>query len=925
MLKWLEHSLVFIGVLVMLMLPNALRGQFFRYNETPVDIEVKFARHSLEASSRETFFNTLFLKNNSNRTETFTLNITVPQGWKVIGEEKQEIQIAPFDSLIIPLRFAVGSVVRGDIGYSVIASISDARGNTIKNEYCFVKIPREVDLSVRVLNRIAYIDPELGTSEFTVLCKNRGNREEPINFLMDGKSNLGIGTTAHHKYSKEIILKPYSDSTYTFQVSLLTDNTFGRTNFGLDLVIATVDTTLKSTIWFRKIDSEYINHIPYKDKPLVIDIVGQGLLDANRKPTISATVEGKVLFMGDKDIYYYYRNFTSRTKKDLYINNRMHLGANIGNWNIEFGDNYRSFESNLFGRGAYVSYNNDKIKAELVANRDNRINTDNYGGSFYYYFSPDKYIRTGAAYSVNNNSNFESKLGILGGGFTLLKKHNFNGFAAINLIKRELDGVTNHTELGGQFNYRSKLGRFNNQLRIKYASPLYYSPQKGRTSLFASSHFQQTAKHRLSFYYTDNLTIRPFIRDNITENTNSSSGRTGKIESIYQATPTIQVFGGPGIEHNNWKGLRNFPSEKPFSSIGYKLYLGARIRSITGATTLVPKVEIARVNVLSNPFLNVSGGNNRNAFNYQFFSLNFRTSYLSVLAFYTTGPKSALDQISYVQYSKPNRRLQFMPAFDGFIYKDAVKAYLGLSYANDIVTGSSFSNITGQLEWYLPKNWLIHALAVYTIQSRTTPQDNVEKYQNLYVEAGIRKEFNFSQPRVKYFDVEFVFFKDFNGNNKQDANEPGIKNIMVNITKESSDVIGRIPGEIYSAELLSNNIGKVYIERIPEGRYKIQYNPVGADVGTFTKAYGDVELKVDHSGNYLFPFVEKNKVFGKIVLNRSRLSGLGKIDVSNVRLTVTDSHGRTYSTLTDKDGEFTLFAPITDEYIVNINNIFYHC
>ena len=188
MLKWLKHRSILIFLIVVLVFPKALLGQFFRYTETPIDIDVKFALHSLESSSRETFFNSLTIKNNANKTESFNLNITVPQGWKVIGNEKMELQLAPFDSLVVPIRIAIGSIVRGDIGYSVIASITDSKGNTVKNEYCFVKIPREVDLSVRVLDRIAYFDPELKTAEFTVLCKNQGNREEPKSFLVDGNT-----------------------------------------------------------------------------------------------------------------------------------------------------------------------------------------------------------------------------------------------------------------------------------------------------------------------------------------------------------------------------------------------------------------------------------------------------------------------------------------------------------------------------------------------------------------------------------------------------------------------------------------------------------------------------------------------------------------------------------------------------------------
>ena len=133
----------------------------------------------------------------------------------------------------------------------------------------------------------------------------------------------------------------------------------------------------------------------------------------------------------------------------------------------------------------------------------------------------------------------------------------------------------------------------------------------------------------------------------------------------------------------------------------------------------------------------------------------------------------------------------------------------------------------------------------------------------------------------------------------------------------------RIPGDIGNIELMSDYLGRVSFENIPNGVYKIQYNPIGKDAGTFSKAFEDLTVNLDKNSVIYVPFVEKNKVFGKIVLNRSRLSGLGRIDLSNVRITATDSQGRSYSTLSDKNGDFILFAPITDEYILSVNNIFY--
>jgi hypothetical protein len=96
----------------------------------------------------------------------------VPAGWQILGFEKQEITLPPLDSTLIPIRVAVGENVRGDIGYSIIAAITDSRGNLIKNEYSFVKIPREVDLKVKFLTRFEYLDQQTGYAPVKVKNRN---------------------------------------------------------------------------------------------------------------------------------------------------------------------------------------------------------------------------------------------------------------------------------------------------------------------------------------------------------------------------------------------------------------------------------------------------------------------------------------------------------------------------------------------------------------------------------------------------------------------------------------------------------------------------------------------------------------------------------------------------------------------------------
>lgn len=924
MCKWAKYIFSLSYLTLLLFIKSASYGQFFRYSEAPIELDASFSRHSLEAYAGSTFFNALFIKNQSNKSEIFTLHITVPQGWNIIGPSKIELTVNPYDSLIIPLRVAVAAKVKGDIGYSVIASLSDSRGNTIKNEYCFVKIPRVSELSVRYISRVSYIDPVSNTSEVSVLIRNKGNREELVNLFFDGNGQLNLGEKKLSKYSDDLVIPPYTDTTLYYPVELRDVETFGKNMFGLKTKVTSIDTVYQSTLWFKKLETSFVNPIPYMYKPLVIEVVGQGLVDSERKPIVSAIIEGRTLFDNNSEVYYYYRNFSSRQLEDLYNRTKMYAGGVIGNWKFEIGDNYRNFQSSMYGRGGYMAYQNSKYLIELAVNKNNKAKIDNYGGAFTYRFSRSTSFLTGVTYHQNNLFSYDSKLAYLGSSFAINKVHRIYALGAFNIVNRLLDGKSKRNEFGGELNYTSRIGKLNNNLRVKYGSPLYVGIHSGRLNIDANSVWTINQKNRINFMFYESKYNRYNIESTSIVSSTSSSNRTGLTEYTFSPDLKTQIFIGASVNNSQFNTGNLDINRETFSSINYKLILGARFRNSIGTTSISPKVEIARANILNNPYSELYPSSvNRENINWQYFSLNFRSRDFNILAFYTSGPRSVLDQLNYSIYNRNTRKLQFMPTYNKFFFKDIMNLNIGMSYSNDIISHSTYTNLTGQVYWYLPKYWRIHFFTVYSIQSRENIQQVVENYQNLYIEAGVRKEFNIQQPRVKYYDISLVFFKDFNGNMIQEENEPGIRNVYVSLEKIKSDVKGQIPGDFNTIDLLSDNYGRVYLEQIPEGIYKVSYNPIGKEAGTFSKALEDFEINIKSSGPYYFPFVEKNKVFGKVILNRSKLSGLGRIDVSNVRITATDSQGRSYTSLTDKNGEFILFAPVTDEYILNINNIYY--
>ena len=903
-------------------MPFCVKAQYFLFTDAPADVNLYFTRSSIESAAKSTFFNALVIRNNSNKSESFNLNITVPQGWNVIGKDRIDISLSPLDSIIIPIRIAIEAKVRGDIGYSVIASLTDSRGNTIKNEYCYIRIPRDTDLNVNFIDRTVYLDPVSKSADFSFLIKNRGNRDELINILFDGEDQLGVGFQKETIFSQDLVIPPFSDTLLTYKSSLLQDFTAGKKLFGLKARVSSIDTLYQTSIWFRVIDSKILNYIPANEKPLVIDFAAQGLLDANTKPKYVATIQGKTLFNNDREIFYYYRNYSSSKFEDVYLLNKMLIGSKFGSWKILIGDSNQSVGSGGLGRGINLSYNKNRFSTSLMANKNRYGDIYNYGLSSAFSLDKNLLLNIGLVYSESQKSNFVNKQGVFGFAYSLSKRHNFRFTGFLNQYNRELNNKNEFNEFGFNLNYNSKIGPFTTSLRSRYGTDLLLGPYAGRFEVLANTNWRINQSNSLLFSYNENQRRNSRIEGTTFTILGENRTREGRLNYINYITPNINVFGGPAVQSYKIDGIATFPVNEYFQSVNYKVAIGATFRNETGTATFSPRFEIAAANITNNPFA-INDTPNRNWIDYHFLSLTYRSRSFLILAFYASGPRSSMDQINFLYSLKENRRLQFMPSFNSFIYKDIVNVDLGLSYSNDLVSKSIYTNLTGQVTWYLPRYWSVRVLSVYSLQNRRNLQDLIDSYHSFYVEAGINKEFNWDHPRVKYHDVEFVFFKDFNGNFLQEDNEPGIKNILVSLEKIILSSKGSIPGEFYSGELLSDNLGRAVIERIPEGTYKITYNPIGADVGTFSKTYEDAEIRINRDGKYYFPFVEKNKVFGKIILNRSRLSGLGRLDLSNVRVTATDSQGRSYSTLTDKNGEFVLFAPITDEYILTINNIFY--
>ena len=81
-----------------------------------------------------------------------------------------------------------------------------------------------------------------------------------------------------------------------------------------------------------------------------------------------------------------------------------------------------------------------------------------------------------------------------------------------------------------------------------------------------------------------------------------------------------------------------------------------------------------------------------------------------------------------------------------------------------------------------------------------------------------------------------------------------------------------------------------------------------------------VEIQIDKRNTIFLPLSRGIKLNGSVLISRDKYSNEeGSMDLSRIRVTAIDSAGKTFSCLTDRAGQFSLFLPM-GVYILAIND-----
>lgn len=914
-------------------------GQVLNGDNGHRNIEARFVRENLKIKPQDAFFNVLKIINNSDREKFINLRYETPVGWKLISDKEKRINLEPNDSVSLPFRASANRQVKGEVGYSIVASLTTRSGDPITSAYCFIKVPRKSRLRFRPLTRVTYIDQKKKKGSFSFRLINEGNIDEVVYLNFTSTPTVSLQGEVNNSYSTDVVVQAKSDTTLSYSVQVAGAQP-KQSLYRVDLKGNSERSSFSTSFWFKNLMSSYHHDKPSNEYPLILEMNLENLF-SERESYLTGTAKGNLLFTDKKALSYYFHKSPSRGRRDNFLQtSKFYLDYSTTNFEVSAGNGIPFQLRQGYGKGIALKYFGFKnINFQGKYSRNVFLPVNNYGMNINYKFSDyPANIQTKFEYSDDLKIDEQVVLGMFKSHFSVRKDHSF-------ITEFGLTSAANKFSLKGKpgYHYRVRYkGEFDDlriNLRNRYNSSNYYGGYYGRNEINASARynykkgyyfnlFLRNTKQTPSFFYQDssNIDIYRLQRD--------LSFRTTK-----RLNNTFTIFGGPEYEHFSSNSFYNYGTSKPFVTDGGFFHLGGRMNfgnykristSFRGGATFANQYNTSSATEQQKKQLE-----SRDVAFVAQFDLNYYSRNFGVFFKYNHGPYNGNQYYSYLYSGSYNQLLRLMPYYRDFIYKDIIQLDSRLNYMYSINRQTHRINWGNEIRFHLDYGFLLRLIGNFTLQSTVGESQRVrmdEKqkytYSNTYFELRLRKNFGWNQPRIKYYDLKVNLFKDLNGNLNPEPNEPGMKNVLVNIEKVDPDEVDSLEldyeskGNLANNRLLSGMEGTVSYENMPRGLYRLKLKNVGTETGKFSADQQEMLVHLNRDRTINIPYLERNKIYGKVILNRSKLSNLGQLDKSNIKVTAEDSKGRKTSTLTDKNGEFTIYAPSVDKYDVYINNIF---
>jgi len=895
-------------------------------------ISFGFLKSNTHQSLEEVASNVLRLKNNTRQKQSLIVNISIPDGWQLISKTGEPLVLMPLDSVFIPVRIIPSKASKGSTHYIINAFLTAGNGFQLANDYWYVDIRKIVNWNVRVPRQKIYFTNGSDSAPFDLIIENSGNSDENIVMEFTPQRNLllvdsaGIPVPAITSFH----IKSGTDSLISCRVKKIKDSRpslsvaegeggSGNEKYSLKVTAKNESSgTDKAKLWrgnldFYELYSELkIEGHGYSCLPITFEL---NSFDVLGNTTLSLDIYGNAQFNKDRSLSYRYQtNYVDNfVDAEAYIGSYHYLGYFTRRGGIEFGN------LSLGKQGAFIG--GKGVKGTLVLKKNelsgmfllNPTFRDHYqtgvGANNIFRtnkFINDTYFQRKWDQFANINSTF------LGTSSTWQVTRGHAVKAALGTSHE--DHYTNPASPLSLWGFGYEAGYSGSVKKMSFGVSHRYGTKKfttygGVLSFAASAGYSFNERYSLSAQFDYYGNERERYSGGIRQPAPPPTDRQ-RYELRFSAnTNTAKLIVRPYYMYQNIFLLRTATKAvgfdyRPSAENDFKFYAsleGGFIRALdTGLTDFF--------------FLQAFG--------------NFKYRSVAVSVRYYFGPYQTIEQIRFIQTRVNPQKLVLSAYYDRWILKNRLQLQINSSFHYDSYFQRIGYILRPELFCYAGAGFKFSLYMEYLLNSQPDRSSNGAAdfsgtrtvSHDFNFGAGIKKTFEIPLNRKKFHEVEITVFKDQNGNGMIDKNEGVVENIVVTIRSIQTlqeDSLDAEPEKAIRYELITGREGTVKFENLPTGTYTIHLFPLVETDGWFDGK--EMTYIIDSKKKIAVPLMKAAKVTGTIALEMDKYSRFeGTVDLSRIRITATSAAGNTYTTLTGKNGEFSMFLPIGD-YTINVN------
>ncbi|HRG37485.1 MAG TPA: hypothetical protein PK289_03050 [Bacteroidia bacterium] len=902
----------------------------------------EFMQREVELKKSEIVSNVLRIVNTGNKPVSFYLDVNHPLKWKTLTNTTKLMEAKPGDTLYIPIRVIPGTEFKGNMSYLINAFITNEEGKQIASDLFFAATKKVVKWEMNVLprERIYFLNNEKTTS-FGINIFNAGNENQDILLTMNeiGR-NIIIQDTSGKIISKKFFdlnVPQERDTTLFFKMSYFD----GKRNFKMvdnetyipksdleerkfSLFTKTTEskqaskdvfTTGKKIDFIRLSNQKKVNPYGTSVVPLIVDANIYNVL--GNQPIMNLILKGNtILENGANLIYFSQLNYSAYSRSDdFFRNNAWFIGYYEKRGDIQIGNVASTGSIGLQSSGYGISGHYNINKKQTVGGFYTRTPTlfgkadrVTFGVSHRYIFDNKKQLQTSLGRMINEKTRVTTDF--IGGrfGFNLTNQHQI-GFGGTFTRSVNNNVSANGAEKYGYLVNANYSGLF---LKNKLATNLRAS--------YNNRNFAAGTSDRLILTHRSVMRITKKWATILQNNYN-------RFEAPYYKDGTTSVI--KNMVLNNQLFFSNSESEQKFiPSIFYNI-----------SNVFMTRLHYRGLAVDYNYFsmeknlrfsTSVKGGYNnlldyeniREYFTLQLFTL-CQYQNLSLNIRYNYGPQGVRIVDSSLGYRYP--QLIYSSFQYQYLFKDIrfmLQTSANYSYSN--VSYSHSMGVFPELYFFSYGGWRFKLTMGYslnisnrkkaglydptTVFQRTGEESlKPDVSQGFTMGAGIRKEFGIPIPKRftsdRFSNVQFIAFLDANGNRVKDNDEIPLENVVVRLNED---------------EVITGGKGDAKFLNIRNGNYLLSIIPLEDYKGWFPLKEDSVSIS--ENGKFYIPFARGVKLSGNIVLDREKYAADAgdPFDLSRIRVSVTDSAGKTLSTLTDAKGTYSLYVP-SGKYMLSMD------